>query len=69
VGDWNKTTIVHNKDMGSDLPRDERSCIQVQTNQHKMEDKFNKKAVNYIPVIMNGEIATNAGYDQVGGKW
>jgi hypothetical protein len=43
--------------MGSDLPQDERSWIQVQTNQHKMENKFNKKAVNYIPVIMNGAIA------------
>jgi hypothetical protein len=56
-GVGNNTTIVHNKDMGSDLPRDERSWIQVKTNRHKMEDKFNKRAVNYIPVIMNGAIA------------
>jgi hypothetical protein len=37
----NKTTIVHNKEIGNDLLRDEKSWIQVQTNLRKMmEDKL-----------------------------
>jgi hypothetical protein len=56
----NNTPIVSNKDIGTDLPRDERSWTQVQINRHrKMKNKLNDHSVLSLRTNNCFEVLTN----------